>query len=676
MDASQQESWDLDTDEIRSIDSDELHETRPNRWHGPPGTWREFTEEERLLHHSLEQTRNQDLAVHLYNAFALKRPREAPQEPPITESSIQPPVASQLALEDSAGDWRPPARWTSWPLHVSRVPNEELVRETHDEHDEFTTRKKEREMPSQKLEEEVTAAILRAAKERFRSRDLRPGEDEDEPSTEEDSQPDDAPDREESPAMVKRDPSHVSEDGEETEAADESAAAGSQDPEAAAAEDTVYRPEVSVDDGLSHDILRPSVRHILAQMDATLHTLHHARVAGLFTFDKRDDSDSDESSVTSVPRRKSTKQKGKAKSRAKDSEDEDSAANTSDGEDADDESVADDDAAKDDDKTAGKSRGQGDSSPEAPKSRHRRDRSRRYDKGERVGRWGLRDWRDVLGSAAISGFDKDVVARAAQRCADLFGQSMELHTMEEGGGKYTTTVCKPGGGQVRGLGEADMSSGEEQHLEEERRRKRLKADIERRQRDVRAWRSHTRSAAVSDDEGFRTAEEEPGSNDNDDSDDQPLVAIDINKVEASPDGLFHCPIPYCKRHEKGFPAKRGLREHYRLTHDQPTAERGTFYCPFVQCKYHTQSFKTKKNLRVHIKNMHRGQSVNDADVMDIDTEERRGAAPVLTVLDSEDEMDGDVHVDGFLRPIKIRKGWLTKGGREKGRRNKSSRAAS
>lgn len=67
------ESWDLDTDEIASVISEDLHANRPNRWTGPPSTWRALTREERLLWRSMQQLHNQDLAPHLYDTFALKR---------------------------------------------------------------------------------------------------------------------------------------------------------------------------------------------------------------------------------------------------------------------------------------------------------------------------------------------------------------------------------------------------------------------------------------------------------------------------------------------------------------------------------------------------------------------------------------------------------------------------
>lgn len=65
--------WDLDSDEIASVKSEDLHDLRPNRWAGPKSTWRRLTEEQRLLWRSMQQLQDRDLAAHLYDAFALKR---------------------------------------------------------------------------------------------------------------------------------------------------------------------------------------------------------------------------------------------------------------------------------------------------------------------------------------------------------------------------------------------------------------------------------------------------------------------------------------------------------------------------------------------------------------------------------------------------------------------------
>lgn len=67
------EDWEKDTDEIESLDSDELRAQRPNRWTGARSSWRTLTEQDRLTYTALEGVRNQDLSIHLYNAHALKR---------------------------------------------------------------------------------------------------------------------------------------------------------------------------------------------------------------------------------------------------------------------------------------------------------------------------------------------------------------------------------------------------------------------------------------------------------------------------------------------------------------------------------------------------------------------------------------------------------------------------
>lgn len=79
MSSEAKPTWDLDSDEIASIASDELHENRPNRWTGAKSTWRELTEEERMLWRAMKQLRDEDLSVHLYNVFALKRQAANPE---------------------------------------------------------------------------------------------------------------------------------------------------------------------------------------------------------------------------------------------------------------------------------------------------------------------------------------------------------------------------------------------------------------------------------------------------------------------------------------------------------------------------------------------------------------------------------------------------------------------
>lgn len=53
---------------------------RPNRWDGPPSTWQDMNREEINTLTSLEEIKNRDLSLHLYNAFALKERRQGSEE--------------------------------------------------------------------------------------------------------------------------------------------------------------------------------------------------------------------------------------------------------------------------------------------------------------------------------------------------------------------------------------------------------------------------------------------------------------------------------------------------------------------------------------------------------------------------------------------------------------------
>ncbi|KAM0283911.1 hypothetical protein ACHAQH_002293 [Verticillium albo-atrum] len=690
------DDWDLDTDEIRSTASDDLRETRPNRWRGPPSTWRHMTQEERLLHQNMEQVRNQDLAIHLFNAAMLRHPPEG--------SHDTQPVGAGL------GDWRPPQAWTAWPLPAEAVPRETLLRETHDSHDAFTLRGKEEWTPGRVLEEEVSASMLRIAKERFSERGIGVGDDaveieqdseEESDGGSEDSKSEDsdtgsrgrgASGADEAESEAESEDSNESQNEDEQSEQDELEKQPPDDDASAPepAPKKQYIPVVSADDDLSYELLRPSARHILSKLDETLTTLHNARMAGVIARDQNDDSASDKSSVISdADAEAATTSKGTPKSKlAKKRPAPASTSPSSEEDDADDESASE-----------GTPRGR-----PAPQRRRRAskravsasshdsdsDASRVYRlwRENRLNRWGLRDWRDVLGAAALAGFDADVVARAAQRCADLFGQSMELKTMVEEQEGYVTTTCYPGK-PMPGKKESDEEE-EEIHLEETRRRLRLEAMQLRRARNRRAERTPAEAETQgSDDENEDAARTRSRNRQTDEDNDsssaespaQPKLNIDINTVEASPDGLFYCPVAHCKRHIKGFRAKRGLREHFKLIHDQPTAEKGAFYCPVTTCKYHVRSFKARKNLRVHMRNMH-GTDLAGGDESEAVTPKGKGKAkeqgpgtstPLINMPGSEDEMEGAVHVDGFLKPIKIRQGWLSKGGREKGQRNRGAK---
>lgn len=46
---------------------------RPNRWTGPPQSWRSLTADDRSLFETLEQQENQDIGIQLFNVHVLRR---------------------------------------------------------------------------------------------------------------------------------------------------------------------------------------------------------------------------------------------------------------------------------------------------------------------------------------------------------------------------------------------------------------------------------------------------------------------------------------------------------------------------------------------------------------------------------------------------------------------------
>lgn len=84
---------------------------------------------------------------------------------------------------------------------------------------------------------------------------------------------------------------------------------------------------------------------------------------------------------------------------------------------------------------------------------------------ERLQRLRPRDWSDVMGAAALAGFAPEVVARATQRCADLFGEEMDMRTITAEGHEKTRRYI-PGGGDVDDNDDDDDSSESSESEEE------------------------------------------------------------------------------------------------------------------------------------------------------------------------------------------------------------------
>jgi hypothetical protein len=299
----------------------------------------------------------------------------------------------------------PPKSWTAWPLTADIVPrpSPHLLAENED-----------RSTPDHggsrsELEELLIANVLSTAKKRFTEREWESsstgskaevdpdgtsdGEDDDNLSA-----PDDSTDpllsslEEEEGSPRRQQPPEETASGEATTAGREKS------------KDTkIYaRTTISADDERSKSLLLPSIRHCLTELDKVLMALHHARQTCLYYSSDRSDSETQTDNESSKPPITEDLPRH-TRSRLKKSIP--SADNMT-------------------DSPAPGLREQSTKRGTDPRARRRR-----------AARLGLRDWSELLGTAALVGVSPDVIRRTTQRCASLFGEGMtfiEDHSMVGG----------------------------------------------------------------------------------------------------------------------------------------------------------------------------------------------------------------------------------------------------
>ncbi|KAK0747727.1 hypothetical protein B0T21DRAFT_354969 [Apiosordaria backusii] len=322
--------------------------------------------------------------------------------------------------------------------------------------------------------------------------------------------------------------------------------------------EATFTPVLSADDDRNYALVRPAARRIMGQLDKTLTVLHHARAAAVtdiygFDTDEEDDSEAegDERARNSMmdvderPGRKRPRGRSRAGSRPR--------------------------------RFRFRSRSRSSSS----------DSSTGSNVSTKISRIGLQNWRDVLGAAALAGFSPEVIARATQRCSNLFNEEMVMHTLPE----QAVTSDKPAIQTVRYQPKLSGSP-----------------------------------SIVSDDDDYEYNEQ--------------LLAhrrtISRQSTAALTTGPANAPAPAAKR--AGTPAAPSRR-----SRSATPGGGGPHLCPFIDCGRAAEGFSRKANLQRHIRLVH-----------------HNAAQPVQTTdheEDSEDELVGGVHTDGFLQPIKIRKGW-------------------
>ena len=229
-----------------------------------------------------------------------------------------------------------------------------------------------------------------------------------------------------------------------------------------------------------------------------------------------------------------------------------------------------------------------------------------------------RDWSEVLGTALQIGWDRDVIAAAQKRCEALLGEQMLLQTLTEA--PVDPSAAAEGDSEKQGQQAAAASL---EHCGN--------PDLSR----------TTRPTAY----GWR------------------------------------CPEVSCPKRDSIFTIREDWLTHIEVTHgysyngletivplDTSAAEPTEFCCPDPHCQRHDWPYPNRWRLQEHMKRSH-GQRLERRS----STPVSRGRSPASQSEVSEEEMYGGVHVDGFLQPIKVRRGWRWSSSRSTSRSREAKR---
>jgi hypothetical protein len=443
-------------------ESDSDEPARPNKFQGPRYTWRKYTAADRELAESLEQIQSQDLAAHLYNAHALKkRVRRPPPELAGLRSWQNNEHwlkrGKELQYTDVSGETQtnlvPSKDWTAWPLPPSEIPKHprELGRGgTGGGLDSWTIGNADAQDVGEELRDELLATILRQAKERWQARKTA-----------------DAPIRESNRTAQSRSRSRsksvksarsqhsvtrADTDADDDDVQTENAEAQDEEQEKfghiigkrrgrVAQPVTLVKPVFLADDAKARRILDPTINSVLAKVDDLALSIRRTRLNHFGRKDYTDRSSQSEwtSGVESTPHTPKRTSRPKSQSRPGSRQSSRSASratsvqsrrgtleagrrarNSS----PDNDSDSDSDVLMDGIKAelSSKKRSRPGSTADERSPSATRDETKRA---------GLMDWSEVLGLAAVKGWDERVIARTAQRCAALFGESMSFVPLSE-----------------------------------------------------------------------------------------------------------------------------------------------------------------------------------------------------------------------------------------------------
>lgn len=454
----------IETDDDEILDSDSSEDsgnsseevtTRPNRFSGPPQTWRGYTAADRQIAASLDQLRDSNLAAHLYNAHALKRRARRPANElaglknwQSRDAWLKPEM--DLKYTDASGleqtELVPSKDWTAWPLDPTKripVPNGPDTAQGSGTSDEWNIGGGQTEDTGAELREEMMAVFLRIAKDNWRSKETHLQDD----CSRERTAVSRSRSRSKSVQSVKSDrlTSQVDpemktrDDDKEAEHAHvaddtEGEASGKKRGRKAQTADWA-KATFLADDAIAHRLLQPSINSMLSKLDELAIAVQRTRLNHLGHGqhgDRSSQSDFTSAAELTEPESRSTSpsmsrrqasesSRGRTASRTSHTVTKGVRGRSEHREETDYDSVLGDDFDTGESRDSqARKRARSASTTSTGSGSTTRDRARA----------GLMDWSEILGLAALKGWDSQVIARTAQRCATLFGEEMSFMPLD------------------------------------------------------------------------------------------------------------------------------------------------------------------------------------------------------------------------------------------------------
>lgn len=434
-----------------------IYYDRPNRFYGPSSTWLFWTRSERETIRSLDQDRMENLSAHLYIAHKIKKQTQSVQH-----SHIQRREARSTSAEDDYKErdlekpFKLPKVWTAWPLPPEQVPRVFHTTGILDQHDPFTFKMPQDSGPSSELEDWLIATSSRAGRERLHLRESEDAATSDVSvfgqnvvqskarSPEQGatlcrshSQQDLSPSPvffSSQPTAVQRPPSQPHPSLSQTSRKSVcSSPPRSRSPARFLPQQASLCPVPLADDERARTLLLPAARHIIAKLDKLLMGLHRVRS----TYGEYDDDTWNETETQTETEGEMSKSRSRGRSKIKGKSKRGRRTSSPirysrEEEEEEDQTELETQVMNEEIFTSSKpgpsQLPHSDTQPDDHSISQKKIRARKA----KLSRLGLRDWSDVLGMAALTGWDRDVVSRAGRRCARLFDEDMGFRTFHHG----------------------------------------------------------------------------------------------------------------------------------------------------------------------------------------------------------------------------------------------------